>query len=54
VEIEEGGLEEYVGAGPVNATMFKLKLKMYRWCTFYTSACPGWLKALNLGASYPW
>jgi hypothetical protein len=31
------------GAGPVNATLFKIKKKMYRCCTFYNSAHPGWL-----------
>jgi hypothetical protein len=29
-----------VALGPVNATIFKLKLNLYRWCTFYTSARP--------------
>jgi hypothetical protein len=43
VVIEEGGLEEYVWGGAVIATMFKLKLKMYRCCTFYNSARLGWL-----------
>ena len=31
------------GARPVNAAVFKLKLKMNRCCTFYNIACPGWI-----------
>jgi hypothetical protein len=44
VEIEEGGLGGILeGVGPVNAEMFKLKLKMNRCCTFYNITRPGWL-----------
>jgi hypothetical protein len=32
------------GPRPVNPEIFKLKLKMYRCCTFYNSARPGWLR----------
>jgi hypothetical protein len=32
--------------------VFKLKLKMYCWCTFYTSACPGWLMVYLQQAVY--
>jgi hypothetical protein len=42
------------GAGPVNATMFKLKLKMYRWCNFYTSARPGSLMQILRETGIDW
>ena len=35
------------GAGPVNAALFKLNLKMNCCCTFYNIARPGWLTFNN-------
>jgi hypothetical protein len=46
---------EYMGVGgaePVNKTMFKLELKIYRVCSFYTSARPGWLTRVRVDANY--
>ena len=39
------------GAGPVNAAMFKLKLKMKRCCTFYNITHPRWLKCFHINIS---